>query len=198
MDARKGLQNDESIPMLANNLVYLAKDDDFESVDRDILYSILDRDPKRADAYWFISINSTDQPYQADYEVETFGTDYLFRINLNLGYKVKQRVNLYLRQIVQDLRASGELPAQNKQHSIYGPSEIGSFKFCMIRKLLPLEGDMAPLDSFLIRTKYAIRRIAGSPVRWFGLQTSNVMIEYVPMFLPRREHAETLTRIEHK
>ena len=198
MDAIKGLQNDESIPMLANNLVYLAKDDDFESVDRDILYSILDRDPKRADAYWFISINSTDQPYQADYEVETFGTDYLFRINLNLGYKVKQRVNLYLRQIVQDLRASGELPAQNKQHSIYGPSEIGSFKFCMIRKLLPLEGDMAPLDSFLIRTKYAIRRIAGSPVRWFGLQTSNVMIEYVPMFLPRREHAETLTRIEHK
>ncbi len=198
IDSIKNLQDDESIPMLTNNLVYLAKDDDFGTIDRDILYSILDRDPKRADAYWFISINSTDQPYQADYEVESFGTDYIFRVNLNLGYKVKQRVNLYLRQIVQDLRTSGELPPQNKQHSIYGPSEIGSFKFCMIRKMLPLEGDMAPLDSFLIRTKYAIRRIAGSPARWFGLQTSNVMIEYVPMFLPRREHAETLTRIEHK
>ena len=67
----------------------------------------------------------------------------------------------------------------------------------MIRKMLPLEGDMAPLDSILIRTKYAIRRIAGSPDRWFGLQTSNVIIEYVPMFLPRREHAETLERIKH-
>ena len=63
--------------------------------------------------------------------------------------------------------------------------------------MLPAEGDMASLDSFLIRTKYAIRRIAGSPDKWFGLQTSNVIIEYVPMFLPRREHAETLTRVNH-
>ena len=197
LDSIKDLQNDETIPMLANNLVYLAKDDEFETIDRDILYSILDRDPKRAEAYWFISVNSTDNPYQAEYEVETFGTDFVYRINLKLGYKVKQRINLFLRQIVQDLKASGELPPQSKKHSIYGPSDIGSFKFCMIRKMLPLEGDMASLDSILIRTKYAIRRIAGSPDRWFGLQTSSVIIEYVPMFLPRREQAETLKRIKH-
>ncbi len=197
LDNIKGLQEDESIPMLANNLVYLAKDDDFETIDRDILYSILDRDPKKAEAYWFISVNSTDIPYQAEYEVETFGTDYLYRINLNLGYKVKQRINIFLRQIVQDLRATGELPPQTKKHSIYGPSEIGSFKFCMIRKMLPLQGDMAPLDSILIKTKYLVRRFAGSPDRWFGLQTSNVIIEYVPLFLPRREHAETLKRIKN-
>ena len=197
LDSIKDLQNDETIPMLANNLVYLAKDDEFETIDRDILYSILDRDPKRAEAYWFISVNSTDNPYQAEYEVETFGTDFVYRVNLNLGYKVKQRINLFLRQIVQDLKASGELPPQSKKHSIYGPSDIGSFKFCMIRKMLPLEGDMASLDSILIRTKYAIRRIAGSPDRWFGLQTSSVIIEYVPMFLPRREQAETLKRIKH-
>jgi len=74
-------------------LVYIAKGDNFEEMDRDILYSILDRDPKKADAYWFISVNTTKDPFDRHYEVETYGTDYMFRVNLILGYKVKQSIN---------------------------------------------------------------------------------------------------------
>lgn len=198
LDDIKKLKEDESIPKLANNLVYLAKDDDFETMDRDILYSILDRDAKRADAYWFISINSTEMPKQREYEVETLGTDYIFRINLNLGYKVRQRVNVFLRQIVQDLLESGEFPVQDKKYSIYGPSDVGSFKFCMIRKMMPIEGELSPMDSLFIKSKYAIRRIAGSPDRWFGLQTSNLIVEYVPLFIPNRGNAPRLKRVPWK
>ena len=186
----KSLQNDPEIPYTSNNLVYIAKGGDFEEIDRDILYSILDRDPKKADAYWFISVNTTHEPFDRAYEVETFGTDYIFRVNLILGFKVKQSINVYLRQIVQDLLKTGELPKQVREHSIYGPSEVGSFKFCMIRKMMPGEGDLDPIDNFLIHNKYFIRRLAGSPVRWFGLETSRVMIEYVPLFLPRKQHKE--------
>ena len=186
----KSLQNDPEISYTSNNLVYIAKGGDFEEIDRDILYSILDRDPKKADAYWFISVNTTHEPFDRAYEVETYGTDYIFRVNLILGFKVKQSINVYLRQIVQDLLKSGELPKQEREHSIYGPSEVGSFKFCMIRKMMPGEGDLDPIDNFLIHNKYFIRRLAGSPVRWFGLETSRVMIEYVPLFLPRKQHKE--------
>ena len=198
LDDIKKLKEDESVPKLSNNLVYLAKDDDFETMDRDILYSILDRDAKRADAYWFISINSTEMPKQREYEVETLGTDYIFRINLNLGYKVRQRVNVFLRQIVQDLLESGEFPVQDKKYSIYGPSDVGSFKFCMIRKMMPIEGELSAMDSLFIKSKYAIRRIAGSPDKWFGLQTSNLIIEYVPLFIPNREDAPRLKRVPWK
>ncbi|MBP3899151.1 MAG: KUP/HAK/KT family potassium transporter, partial [Mogibacterium sp.] len=90
LDTIKGLQEDEDIPLCSNNLVYIAKGEDFEEIDRDILYSILDKEPKKADAYWFISVNTTNSPFQREYEVETFGTDYIFRVNLNLGFKVKQ------------------------------------------------------------------------------------------------------------
>ena len=116
---------------------------------------------------------------------------------LNLGYKVKQSVNVYLRQIVHDLLTSGELPHQVKKHSIYGPSNVGSFKFCMLRKRIPLEGDLSMSDSLLIRAKYYIRRVSGSPARWFGLETSNLIIEYVPLFLPRRNVTERLERVFH-
>jgi len=192
----KGLQNDPDIPYISNNLVYIAKGDNFEEMDRDILYSILDRDPKKADAYWFISVNTTKDPFDRYYEVETYGTDYMFRVNLILGYKVKQSVNIYLRQIVQDLLKSGELPKQTLEHSIYSPSDVGSFKFCMIRKMMPMEGDLSPADNFLIHNKYFIRRLAGNPIRWYGLETARVLIEYVPLFLPRRAKEETLERIK--
>ena len=196
LDDLKGLKEDETIPLCSNNLVYLAKDDDFEDIDRDILYSILDKEPKRADAYWFINMNTTDQPYQREYEVETFGTDYVFRIALNLGFKVKQSVNVYLRQVIQDLLASGELPPQQTNHSIYGPSSVGSFKFCMLRKRIPYEGDLSTTDNLLIHTKYYIRRMAGSPARWFGLDTANLIIEYVPLFLPKKREDQRLTRVK--
>ena len=191
----KNLQNDDSIPLCSNNMVYLVKGDETEEIDRDILYSILDKEPKRADAYWFISVNTTDDPNQKHYKVETFGTDYVFRVNLYLGFKVKPSVNVYLRQVVQDLLATGELPKQIRRHSIYEPSHVGSFKFCMIRKMMPQEGDIDFWDNLLIHAKYVIRRLAGNPLQWFGLETSNVIVEYVPLFLARRQTADRLERI---
>ena len=195
LHAVKNLQDDASIPLCSHNVVYLVKGDDSEKIDRDILYSILDKDPKRANAYWFISVNTTNDPYQKHYEVETFGTDYIFRVNLYLGYKVRPSVNIYLRQVVHDLLATGELPKQDKRHSIYGPSDVGSFKFCMIRKMMPQEGDIDFVDNVLIHAKYIIRRIAGNPFQWFGLETSNVIIEYVPLFLTPRHKQDRLERI---
>ena len=195
LDSIKKLQNDETIPLCSNNVVYLVKGDETEVIDRDILYSILDKDPKRADAYWFISVNTTNDPYQKQYEVETFGTDYIFRVNLYLGYKVRPSVNIYLRQVVHDLLATGELPKQNKRHSIYAPSDVGSFKFCMIRKMMPQEGDIDEVDDLLIRAKYVIRRICGNPFQWFGLENSNMIIEYVPLFLLPRQKEDRLERL---
>ena len=145
--------------------------------------------------YLIISVNTTDIPFQKEYEVNTLGTDFIFRVNLNLGFKVRQSVNIYLRQIVHDLMKSGELPPQSRDYSIYGPSAIGSFKFCMIRKMMPMEGDLSTFDNMLIHTKYFIRRIAGNPAKWFGLETSRLIIEYVPLFLPRRVETERLERV---
>ena len=195
LSAIKDLQNDDSIPLCSNNVVYLVKGDETERIDRDILYSILDKEPKRAEAYWFISVNTTDDPNQKHYKVESFGTDYIFRVNLYLGFKEKPSVNIYLRQIVHDLLATGELPKQAKRHSIYGPSNVGSFKFCMIRKMMPQEGDIDFADNMLIHAKYFIRRIGGNPIQWFGLETSNVIVEYVPLFLAQRQQADRLERI---
>lgn len=189
------LHDDESIPKKAFNMVFLIKDDDPDYMDRDVLYSILDKDTKRADAYWFINVKVMDVPDEMTYSVENYGTDFLFRVQINLGYKMPQTVNVYLRQIVTDMIASGELPAQKHVHSIYGPSIIGNFKFCMIRKVLREDGSLTGIDKFVMSSKYAIRRAVGSPSRWYGIDTASSIIEYVPLFIQAKKNDKTITRI---
>ena len=115
--------------------------------------------------------------------MENFGTDYIFKIQLRLGFKVDQRVNVYLRQIVEELIDSNELPSQEPKYSIYGSGEVGSFQFCLIRKLLIPESDITPAGRAAVSLKYAIRRVAGSSARWYGLENSALILEYVPLFI---------------
>lgn len=179
----KRLRDDDRYERLSDNIVYLTKDTHTDYIDRDIVYSILDKHPKRARAWWFVNVETMDEPHTFAYSVETFGTDYVFRVHLYLGYKINQRVNAYLRQVVQDLAATGELPAQTHDYSVYkDPGNIGTFKFVMIRKLLAPESDVEPSERTAITLKYIIRRAAGTPARWYGLENSNVSFEYVPLF----------------
>ncbi len=179
----EALAKDESIYPICHNLVYLDNGSDMEIMDRDILYSILDKDPKRAQAYWFISVNVLDEPDTMNYQVETYGTDCIFRIRLNLGFKCSPRVNVYLRQIVQDLQASGELPVQDKKYSIYGKSTVGNFRFCIIHKSVPTKSELATTDEFILNAKYAVRQAAGSRIKWYGLDNSSLIIENVPLII---------------
>ena len=183
IDQLNRLRNDETYPVLADNLVFLTNSPDPLTLDRDVLYSILDKHPKRARAWWFVNVETMDEPHTFAYSVETFGTDYVFRVHLYLGYKINQRVNAYLRQVVQDLAATGELPPQTHDYSVYkDPGNIGTFKFVLIRKLLAPESDVEPSERTAITLKYIIRRAAGTPARWYGLENSNVSFEYVPLF----------------
>ena len=183
------LRADESVPCFTDNLIYLTKSRYHNFVERDILYSILERGPKRARAYWFVSIHVEDVPYKREYEVESFGTDYIFRVRLNLGFKENQRINVYLRQIVQELMESEERPLQKQRYAVEAPGDVGGFKFCIIRKRVVPESDLPASDQGILSVKYAIRHVAGSPARWYGLENSILAVEYLPLFVRMKESA---------
>lgn len=183
------LRDDGSIPWFTDNLIYLTKSHYHNFVERDILYSILEKGPKRAKAYWFVSIHVEDVPYKREYEVENFGTDYIFRVRLNLGFKENQRINVYLRQIVQELMEDGELPLQKQRYAVEESGDVGGFKFCIIRKRVVPESDLPASDQGILTVKYAIRHVAGSPARWYGLENSVLAVEYLPLFVRMKETA---------
>lgn len=195
IDQLRSLSHDADYSTLADNLVFLTNDSSFDKLDRDILYSILDKRPKRAKAYYFINISLTDDPNTREFIVNDFGTDFLFKITLRLGFKVNQRINTYLYQIVGDLIKNNQLAPQNHKYSIYKEhSEIGDFRFCLLRKVLAPETDINGFDARCLELKYFIRRICGSPARWYGLENSNIVFEYVPSF-SKVKREQKLTRI---
>ena len=196
IDQLAELRQDDEIPFLADNLVFLTNDSSPDRLDRDILYSILDKRPKRAHAYFFLTIQVTDEPYTHEFSVNTFGTDFIFKVQIRLGFRVNQRVNEYLYQIVEKLVQDNMISPQHHKYSIYKKkSPVGDFRFCLVRKVPSSSADISAFDRNIISAKYIIRRICGSPAHWYGLENSSVIFEYVPLFA-RTKRQHTLDYVE--
>ena len=192
------LKNDESIPLTADNIVYVSYGDDIDTVDHTMLYSVLDKDVKRAQAYWFIKVCLLDVPEGQYYKVKTFGTDCVFRVMLYLGFHEEQSINLYLRRIVNELMGSGELPRQRRKFSVYDNDQVGDFKFVFIRKKIPMKSGLPVWQDMLLRGKYAIRSLSGTEYQWFGLDTAVLIREIVPIFIAENRMDDIfLERVDH-
>lgn len=189
------LHGDSHIHRFADNIVYLTSDPDLKRLDTDIFFSIFADHPKRARAWWAVVVETTDEPFTREYSVENFGTDYLFRVRIRLGFKVSQSIPAYLHQIMHDLEKTGELP---NQQSIYPKLDadpgIGTIRYVVIHKALMPESKVSGRGALSLQIKYAIRRVAGSPVKWFGLAPYNPLVEVQPLFVSTRRPPR-LTRV---
>ncbi|BCN31040.1 KUP/HAK/KT family potassium transporter [Anaeromicropila herbilytica] len=183
MDQLNRLRQDESHPKYITNLVCLTSCDNPKEIERKIMYFILDKRPKKADVYWFVHISVTDEPYQADYSIDTFGTSYIVRVQLNLGFRVEQKLNVFLRQISTELVESGEIKLQSSTYTTMPDRKVGDFRFILIQEVLSHESEISFWDSLIIQAKLYIKKYTVSPSNWFGLDTSDVYIEKVPLFV---------------
>ncbi len=180
------LSGDERVPLFATNLVYVGHVTADYEIKRAVVYSILDQQPKRAAVYWFVTVNETDTPYECSYAVKTLGTDNVMDVQLYLGFKKPQRLNVYLRQIVNDLLASGNLADQTPRYASEPGRQVGNFKFVMLNQQLQdlgAQDDLPPLDRWLIGGRLLLQRISLSPQHWYGLEFSDVVEERVPLFI---------------
>ena len=192
----KALKADESIPLTADNIVYVCYGDDIDRVDHDVLYSVLDKDVKRAQAWWFIKVNVLDVPRKQEYELKTYGTDCIFRVMLYLGFEEEQSVNLYLRRIIEDLMDSGEMPKQRRRFSVYDNDRVGDFRFVFTKKKIPMKSGLPAWQDVILRGKYLLRDLAGGKEeQWYGLDTAILIHETVPLFISeQRMDGVELTR----
>lgn len=189
MDYRKQLiqlSNDESEPLYATNLVYMAKVGPHYRVKRTVLYSILDKRPKRAKVYWFVTVNETDAPYKSLYTVDMLGTRNIISVQLYLGFKNSQHVNVYIRQIINDLIDQDLIDTQYPKYTTLKNRRVGDFKFVVTtQQLMDLAADsnMNRIDRFLIGGRIFLQNMTTSPAVWYGLKFSEVVEESVPLVL---------------
>ncbi len=177
------LRQDNDRPKYTTNLVCLTSSSKPKEIERKILYSILDRKPKKADVYWFVNIIVTDEPYIAEYSIDTFGTSYIVKVQIKLGFRVEQKLNVFLRQISVELVESGEIQIQSRNYTTIPERKLGDFRFLLIQERLSYGSKLNFWDEFVLKSKLFIKRYTVTPEKWFGLETSEVDVENVPFFV---------------
>ena len=193
----KALSNDLSIPKFATHLVYLTTADGPDQIESEALYSILNRAPKRADVYWFIHVCVEDEPYVMRYKVDTLANQDAYFITFYLGFRVEPRINLLFRMVVEELVKNGEVIVESRYKSSQTHRVPGDFRFVLFRSFLSVENDF-PLGQQIIMTGYhLIRYVALPPQAAFGLDTSNVVVEDVPLVLASPQNVR-LERVPSK
>ena len=190
------LSVDKSIPKYATNLVYLTGAKHEEDVDYAVLYSILNKQPKRANVYFFVHINVLDEPYRREYKVTKFSDKKILKITFNLGFRENQRVNMFMRQVIADLLEEKELELQPTKYNLRGKAEtVGDFRFVLIEEVLGNSNGLSSFDNFIMSLRLKLKKITVTPEKWFGLDTSVITKEAVPLNVVQTT-VKRLTRIK--
>ncbi len=185
----KGIKEDTSIPKYASNLVYLSRSRDPDMIETKLMYSIINKHPKRADHYWFVHVEPVDAPDALEYSVKIVVPQTVYVINMRIGFRVDPTVTLYLRQIVEDLSADGRLDLTSTYPSLRKHGIPGDFRFVIIHRLFSTSSNCRKLERSMMKIHGRLSRICQSDKAAYGLETSTVTLEYVPLIIntsPRR------------
>ena len=180
------IKADESIPKYASNLVYVNHADKEGSVDDKLLYSIINKQPKRADHYWLINLEFADTPDTLEYSCETLIPDTLYSVTMHIGFRIEPRVSLYLRQVVEDLVASRKVDITSTYTSLRKNNISGDFRFIIIHRVYYPESSDNRQQNLLMSIYALISKIGIDEPKALGLDTSMVVVERVPLIINHR------------
>ncbi|MCF2447099.1 KUP/HAK/KT family potassium transporter [Dyadobacter sp. CY345] len=179
----KELSNDISIPKYATHLIFMSNADQEDEIESKILYSIFQKRPKRADIYWFVHVETTNEPYTMDYHVNVMAEDDVIKITFRLGFRIEQRINLFLRKVVEDMVLNKEVDVTSRYESLNRQNVMGDFRFVVLERFLSVENDLSWFDEFVMKFYFSIKSITNSEAKWFGLDSSSVKTEKVPLVI---------------
>jgi KUP system potassium uptake protein len=189
------LSNDRSVPKYATHLIYLTSANNPKEIEHKIIYSILNRKPKRADIYWFVHVDTMDDPYTCEYKVDHIIPNDIIRVDFRLGFRMEPRINLMFRKVVEDLVANKEVNIISRYESLASSNTVGDFQFMVMEKYLSQDNELPFLERVVMKLHFWLKEHSLSEERGFGLDAANVTVEKFPLIVAPVTNLK-LTRIE--
>jgi KUP system potassium uptake protein len=177
------VSNDKSISKYATHLVYLTSADNAKEIEHKIIYSILNGSPKRADIYWFVHVNTQDEPYTNEYTVKTIIPNEIIRVEFKLGFRVLPRINLLFRRVVEDMVANKEVNVTSRYDSLQRNNIAGDFQFIVMEKFLSPDNELGHFEKLILQMYFRIKDKSLSEEKGFGLEQGNVTVEKFPLIV---------------
>jgi KUP system potassium uptake protein len=177
------LSNDTSITKYATHLIYLTSANNPKEIEHKIIHSILNRKPKRADIYWFVHVDTLDDPYTCEYEVQTIIPNEVIRIEFKLGFRVEPRINLMFRKVVEEMVTNREVNIVSRYESLQRNNIVGDFEFIVLEKFLSQDNELPFLERLVMKVYFWLKEISLSEEKGFGLDPSYVKVEKFPLIV---------------
>jgi KUP system potassium uptake protein len=175
------LSKDKSVPKFATNLVYITRANNRDEMESKIIYSILNKQPKRADVYWFLHVDILDDPYTFEYEITQIVPNTIIKIDFRLGFKVEPRINLYFKQVLDEMESNNEIDLTSRYESLRRFNIDSDFVFVIIDRIPNYDFDFSPYQKFVMGMYNLVHRMGIGEIKAFGLDTSNILVEKVPL-----------------
>lgn len=179
----KELSEDTSIPKYSTHLIYLTSADYPSEIESKIIYSIFNKQPKRADIYWFVHVDVVDEPYRQEYNVDILVPGDVYRVEFRLGFREAPRLNVYFKKVVENMVANGEVDITSRFASLSKQNVTGDFRFVVLEKFLSYENELPLFDKVIMDFYFMLKKISLREGREFGLDTSSVTLEKFPLIL---------------
>ena len=177
------LSNDRTVPKYSTHLVYMTSANNPKEVEHKIIYSILNRKPKRADIYWLVHVDTLDDPYTSEYIVEHIIPNDIIRVEFRLGFRVEPRINLLFRKVVEELVNNREVNITSRYESLERNNVVGDFQFIVMEKYLSQDIELPFFEKVIMKLHFLLKEISLSEERGFGLDPSSVTIEKFPLIV---------------
>ena len=177
------LSNDASINKYATHLVYLSSANNPKEIEYKIIHSILNKKPKRADIYWFVHVDTLDDPYTCEYEVQTIIPNEVIRVEFRLGFRVQPKINLMFRKVVEDMVSNKEVNITSRYESLQRNNIAGDFEFVVMEKFLSQDNELPFWERVVMKLYFWLKEISLSEEKGFNLDASNVTVEKFPLIV---------------
>ncbi|SMO65054.1 KUP/HAK/KT family potassium transporter [Solitalea koreensis] len=184
------LSKDSTVPKYSSQLVYLTSANFDSEIESKIVYSILQKQPKRADVYWLVHVDVLDEPYKRDYKVMEMVPGVLYRIDFRLGFREEQRISVLFRKVVEELVRNKEVTITSRYESLKKHNLVGDFRFVMLEKILSNPRALPFSERITMYYYFILKKLSLSEEKGFGLDLSSIAVEKVPLVLENTENVE--------
>jgi KUP system potassium uptake protein len=179
------LSKDKTIPQLSTNLVYIIKANEIHQIESKIMYSIFNKQPKRAKTYWLLHVDTVDEPDTFSYEVNQIIPGTLIRVDFHLGFKIEPRINLYFKEVLKDLVSAGEIKLCSSYESLKKHHLPPDFMFVNLDRVMSRDYSLSPWETMIMGLHSFTRLLGINDVKALGLDSSSVIEEKVPISVER-------------
>lgn len=177
----KDLKLDETVPKYATNLAFLSRAKGTDEIEAKIIYSILRKQPKRADHYFILNILNQEDPYTFQYSVDEIMPGTIYRVNFHLGFKVDRRINDYFDVVLKDLMAEGVIPSRSSHPSLRSHNIPPDLKYVIIDNSYINDTLLTMKEKIIMSIYNFVKYIGSDDFKAWGVSPHNVVVESAPL-----------------